>query len=202
MINNVLYHEVVVLPQSGSEFENDNPEINYGGLCGAFYCLVAIENEERSPTGSVLPTDYTGSILFEMPRYKLGGEFENQNEFPNFDNYGCNVLEMTLMVDSISKRDLFNKNPSFFKLKTAAVSTGGLLGEFTIGPYSNNRYLNNVDWIWNVNGGGSIYTDASGNDVQWFGLIYDDISQSFKLNYWFSDVLSNVMVIKGTYEMY
>lgn len=206
MINNTLYHEVAIMVQSGSDFVNPGElgdiNKNYASLQGSFYGLISIANQNFDPTGSVLPANYTGSIMFDIPRYKLGGVFgEFSAPQPYNDLYGCNALEMTLTVESISSKILFDKNPSFFHLRTAAVTTDTLGNEFTIGPVSDKVYLNNVDEDWNVNGGGFGAVDNYGNDAQWFGLTYNDLEQKFQLNYWFSQI-NDIKIVKGIYQMY
>ena len=193
MINNTLYHEVAFHVLSGSDFGSDDSIIkNYTPLYGSFYSIVSLASEELNPTGSVLPQNYTGSIIFEIPRYKLGGTFGNfSSPTPYADNFGCNVLEMHLAVDCIGRSDFYNRPPSIFKLKTSAYNTTSDY-EYTMLP-SDKTYLNNVDWDWNAN--------QQNDDKQWFGLIYDNNNQSFQLNYWFSS-RTDVMLIKGSYELY
>lgn len=190
MINSPLYHEVSYYPPSGSHLVGNTIIEQYSAVEGAFYSIISIANETLNPTGSVLPQNYEGYPIFEISRYKLGGSFGNFGN-PKGDQFGANVLEMTLAVDNIGRTDLYNQNPFMFSLKTAAYT---ILGDDELTMLTSDKtYLNNVDWDANANQQNS--TD------QWFGLVYDDENQKFQLNYWFSGRIDPYLV-KGHYHMY
>lgn len=182
MINNILYHEVSFQPPSGS-YEGDPNSSNsqYHPVYGAFYSIVNIASE-LNPTGSELPQDYEGYPIFEIPRFKYGGTFSNVNR----DDMGANTLEMKLVVENIGDLKGYNNPPVVLTLShtvfTQDISTGD---EFAGTPEK--YYLNNTNW------------DVV--NAPQFGIKYDIDTQSFFLQYWFSQS-TDTLVIKGNYELF
>ena len=179
MINNTLNHEVSFQTPSGSyEGEPNSILSQYNPVYGAFYSMVSIAST-LNPTGSVLPEDYQGYPIFEIPRFKYGGSFNN----PEIDDMGANTLEMRLVVENIGRE--YNTPPIIILLKHTV-------------------FTQNANVEYESNNIGKTYSNNANWDVisaPQFSIKYDDNNQLFFLQYWFSQ-LSDVVLIKGNYELF
>ena len=131
MINSALHHEITL---NSSSIQNDKTYV-YSPLHGTFYTSVYV------PDNSVdLPTSYTGSVLFEISRYRFADVFA-VDEFEAFgdpDRIGANVLEMFVSVEPIGVN--FSTGPYIYQMIAGAVTHASNGDEYTEGIESGGNY--------------------------------------------------------------
>lgn len=205
MINSPLYHEIAIASSS----INDNVNYVYNPLYGSFYNTVYIpDNDQDYPLGN----DYTGSVIFEISRYRFANTFAEDQAlaFGDPDRIGANILEMFISVEPIGVN--FNTGPFTFTMISSAVTHASNGDEYTEGAVSSeginypfsfkeDHFNEGGDWnLFNVIDPAGYY-DNAGNPTQTFNIVYNNLNQTFQLKWWMSKQL-DPFIVRGNYLMY